>query len=215
VFVDEAGYFDFSPKGTRYITLTTIPLENRRIGDDLIQLRRELVRPEAEPRDGFHAAEDKQAIRGAVYRLIQEYEFGIDATIVEKAKTVAHRRENDRKFYKTAWYYHMEHVLPRIATPQDDILVVGASLTLKKREQRINEAIAEVLGTVAGSIPFRTAAWSAASEPWLRIADHCRWAIRRKWERGDDRSYVLVRDKIRSELDISQMGLSDVLPTGG
>lgn len=70
----------------------------------------------------------------------------------------------------------------------------------------MNEAIAEVLGTVAGSIPFRTAAWSAASEPCLQIADYCCWAIQRQWERGDDRSYVLIQDKIRSEFDIFRWG---------
>ncbi len=206
VFADEAGNFDFSPKGSRYFILTTVTLDSFAVGDALQALRRDMgLRGIGSPA-GFHAAEDAQAIRNEVFAVIARHEFRVDATVFEKAKTVAHRRDNDLKFYKTAWHFHMKHVLPRVAVSDDEVFVVGASITLKKREQRVNEAIAEVLGTVAGSVPFKTAAWSAASEPCLQVADYCCWAIQRKWEGGDERSYVLIKDKIRSEFDIFRWG---------
>ena len=40
----------------------------------------------------------------------------------------------------------------------------------------------------------------------LQIADYCNWAIYRKWSRGDERSYNLIRTAIRSEFDIFRSG---------
>ena len=206
VFADEAGNFDFSPSGSRYFTLTSIVLDGCGIGDALLGLRRELGRRGVELRDGFHATEDKQAVRDEVFRLISDYDFRIDATIFEKAKTMPHRREDEMKFYKTTWFYHLKYLIPRIATVEDELFIVGASLSLRKKQQRVQEAIADVVGTTAGSIPFQTAAWSASSEPCLQVADYCSWAIQRKWERMDTRSYALIEGKIRSEFDIFRWG---------
>jgi len=45
-----------------------------------------------------------------------------------------------------------------------------------------------------------------AADPCLQIADYCAWAIQRKWERQDLRSYDLIRAKIRSEYDLWAKG---------
>lgn len=206
VFVDEAGNFDFSPRGTKYFTLTSIVLDSCDIGQELSQLRRDLVLRGTDLRQGFHATEDRQAVRDEVFRLLSQHEFRVDATIFEKAKAMPHLYADDLEFYKTVWYYHMRHLISRVATAGDELLIVGATLTLKRRQQVASEAIAEVVGTAAGSIPFRTVAWTATSEPCLQIADYCCWAIQRKWERGDTRSYDLIHDKIASEFDIFRLG---------
>ena len=39
-----------------------------------------------------------------------------------------------------------------------------------------------------------------------QLADYCGWAIAIKWERGENRSYALVQDKIKSEFEIFKMG---------
>jgi hypothetical protein len=44
-----------------------------------------------------------------------------------------------------------------------------------------------------------TALWRAAVEPCLQVADYCCWAVHRKWERNDKRSYELISDRIDSE----------------
>ncbi|CAA9356961.1 MAG: hypothetical protein AVDCRST_MAG68-4095 [uncultured Gemmatimonadetes bacterium] len=45
----------------------------------------------------------------------------------------------------------------------------------------------------------RVASWDAQSDPCLQVADYCCWAMRRKWEMGDLRSYDLIREKIGLE----------------
>ena len=38
------------------------------------------------------------------------------------------------------------------------------------------------------------------------VADYCTWAIQRKWERDDNRSQILLQDKIFSETKIEMSG---------
>lgn len=201
VFVDEAGNFDFSVQGTRYFILTSITADSCEVGQDLAQLRRDLVRQGTELPEGFQATEDRQAVRDEVFRLLARHELRIDATIFEKAKTLPQLREDDLEFYRTALFHHLKFLLPQVVGPGDEVFVVSATLSLRRRRRFASEAIAEVIARAAGTIPFRVAAWTASSEPCLQVADYCSWAIQRKWERDDPRSHVLIQDKIASEFD--------------
>lgn len=49
----------------------------------------------------------------------------------------------------------------------------------------------------------RQLAWEGVEQG---TADFCCWAIQRKWERGDERSYVLIRNKVRSEFEPFRRG---------
>lgn len=42
----------------------------------------------------------------------------------------------------------------------------------------------------------------ANADPCLQVADYCAWAIQRKYEKGDDRSYVLIKDRISYEYEL-------------
>ena len=46
----------------------------------------------------------------------------------------------------------------------------------------------------------------AATDPCIQVADYCAWAIQRKWELDDDRSYVLIADHITAEYDLFKGG---------
>ncbi len=202
VFVDEAGNLDFSNRGSRFFILTSVVLDQCGMGNDLLQLRRDLTRQGWDLSRGFHATEDKQRVRDAVFQLINDHDFRIDATIFEKAMTIPNVRENSVAFYKRAWFFHMKHVMPRIASPADDVLVIGASISLNWKAQNAREAMTEAIEEASHPIPFTTASWSASSEPCLPFADYCWWALQRKWERNDIRSYNLIQRKIQSEFDI-------------
>lgn len=156
--------------------------------------------------DAFHATEDAQAVRDEVFDQIRHRDLRVDATILEKAKASPKLRLDEATFYRYAWFYHMKHVAPRIATPQDELLVIGASLGTKKKQHLLTQAIEEVVGQTVRSTRVQVHAWPAASDPCLQVADYCCWAIGRKWERGDTRSYDLIADKIASEFDLFTRG---------
>lgn len=150
--------------------------------------------------EGFHATEDRQAVRDRVFRVLTEHEFKVDATILDKPKARPNVRD-DMYFFQLAWYLHFKHVA-RVFQPSDELLVIAATLGTKKKQQTAHKAVCDVVRQVSPTTDFKTVSWSARTDPCLQVADYCCWAIQRKWEGGDDRSYALVRDKIRSEHDV-------------
>jgi hypothetical protein len=206
VFADEAGNFDVSPKGSRYFILTSVSMDDCAIAQDLLGLRRDLAWRGVRLRREFHATEDAQSVRNEVFRLLANHGFRIDATIVEKAKTLPGLRPDDGTFYVFVWYRHIKHVIRKLAKPQDELLVVAASAGTQMKQEAVSQAVEGAMRRFAPSAQARVAVWSAACEPCLQIADYCCWAIQRKWEGGDLRSYVLVREKIATEFDVFAIG---------
>ncbi|MGH2632508.1 MAG: DUF3800 domain-containing protein [Tepidiformaceae bacterium] len=209
VFADEAGNFDFSSKAgaSRYFILTTVTMDNFRAGDALLSLRRQLAwEGVSSGTDDFHATEELQLVRDRVFAELSNWDVRVDSTILEKAKAAPHLAVDDIRFYKLAWYLHFKHIAPLITKAGDELLVMGASLGTKKKKEGFNAAIHDVVAEVTHGIDFRTVSCSGASDPCLWIADYCSWAIQRKWERGDERSYALIKSKVRSEFEVFQRG---------
>ena len=88
IYADESGNFDFSLKSgaSRYFILTTVTMTDLTAENELLELRRELAWEGLALRDGFHATEDKQAVRDRVFEILVRHNFVVDATIVEKRK---------------------------------------------------------------------------------------------------------------------------------
>lgn len=202
LFVDEAGNFDFSARGSRYFILTSITMATCAVGHELLELRRRLAWDGLPLLAEFHASEETQSVRDHVFGLLDAHEFRIDATIIDKRKVRPHLAVDESLFYKTAWYLHAKYLLGRVGSAGGELLVVSATLGTKKRQQSLSTAVNDVILQTAGHLDVKTAFWSAASEPCLQVADYCSWAIQRKWERADNRSYLLIADKIASEFDV-------------
>lgn len=203
IFADESGNFDFShgPGASRYFILTTVTADSCAFGDALVSLRRELAWDGKGLSSQFHASTDDQATRDCVFAALQGHAFRVDATILEKAKAQPHLRATEQTFYQYAWFYHLKYLARRVAGRQDNLLVVGASLGTKQRRQLFHKAIEDVVAQVAPTVNARTAFWSAESDPCLQVADYCSWAIQRKWERNDERSYTLIAERVRSTFE--------------
>jgi hypothetical protein len=204
VFADECGNFDFSTKAgaSKYFILVSVTLEDCSVGHRVLDLRRDLaLRGIGLASDQFHATTDQQAVRDEVFPVVAATPLRIDAVILEKRKTYPHVRDTEERFYKTAWYLHMKYVAPRIVDHSHELLVVSASLGTAKKRRLFHEAVADVMRQV-GPASTQVACWSDASDPCLQVADYCAWAIQRKWERSDARSYDLIKHHIRTEFDV-------------
>lgn len=204
LFADEGGNFDFSHKrgASRYFLLTTVRLLDCSIGDRLLELRRQLAWEGIEISDAFHAAEEEQRIRDRVFQVLATTDFRVDATLLEKPKARPHLTTDEHWFYQTAWYLHFKYLAPQLLWRGDELLVTAASIKTKKKRLDLRKAVRDVIEQVASTSRVRVACWPAASDPCLQVADYCCWAIQRKWERGDNRSYDLIKDKVRSEFDV-------------
>jgi hypothetical protein len=131
----------------------------------------------------------------------------VDATILEKSKAQPHLRD-EAHLYKMAWYLHFKY-LARHIDVSDRLFVAASSLGTKKARGALHTAVDDVVRQFSPCRSHRVAFWPADSDPCLQVADYCTWAIQRKWERADERSYALIAPKIRSEFDVWQLGKTE------
>lgn len=211
IFGDEAGNFDFSNKAgaSKYFIVGTVTSEEDDFGSDLIGVRRELAWNGIALDSTFHASEDSQNVRDAVFNNIKDHSFRVDATILEKRKAepqLYSSEKSDEDFYKFAWFYHFKYLANQITKVDDDLLVIIASYGTKKRRKAIRASLGEVISQTSRTSKWNVAFWASESDPCLQVTDYCVWAIQRKWETEDTRSYDIIKDKITSEFDLFQPG---------
>ncbi|NKW71770.1 DUF3800 domain-containing protein [Rhodobacteraceae bacterium R_SAG10] len=204
IFADEAGCFTFNRKQnvSRYFILCTICCKDSEIAKDLIDLRRRLALDGYELGGYFHASADKQTVRDHVFNVLLKHEFSIQATVMEKSKAQAHIRIDEPTFYKYGWYYHFKNGV-RLQIPEGTrTLITAASLGTGKERRAFKSSVDDVLAQTMNTPEWKTDFPPAGSDPCVQAADYCAWAIQRKWERNDTRSYDYIKDKITYEYDL-------------
>lgn len=204
IFADESGDFNFV-KGnniSRYFIVCTIIMDTCKIGDELLALRRTLAWEKAPLNDYFHASTDKQDIRDQVYRLIADFDFKIQANIMEKSKAMPRIRATNEKFYKYGWFYLFRHGIADTIGKRDELLITAASVKTRKAQGAFTDAVNDVVQQHLPRGQWRTSFCPCGCDPCLQVADYCTWAIQRKWERNDARSYKLIKDRITYEYDL-------------
>ena len=211
VFADEAGNFDFSRKrgASRFFILSTVVFPNGHepVAAALRALRFELAWEGVDLVREFHATEDRQQVRDRVFEVLRDHDFRIDVTILEKPKAREGIRRSEEQFYQTAWFFHLHNVLPELVKADDELHVVAASLGTKSKRASFRTAIESAVREVSPA-GARTAFWPAAADLCLQVADYCAWALQRKWELGDSRSYEIIKDRIVREHDLFHEGES-------
>jgi len=213
IFLDEGGDFNFSEKGTRFFTLTSVTMMRPfNMANDLDELKYDFIEQGIEI-ESFHASEDKQIVRDRVFEIIQRNldKIQIDTLIVEKRKTGPALRD-PVKFYPRMLGYLLRYLLNRgffgslKIEDLSAVFVITDSIPLKKKRHAIEKAIKPILKEVIPNTRWKVAHHSSKSSMELQVADYCNWAIYRKYAGGDTRSYDLIRSAISSEFNIFEVG---------
>jgi hypothetical protein len=210
IFADEAGDFEFARKAnvSRYFILATVTMDTCKVGDALVELRRELAWKKVPLGEYFHASTDKQTVRDEVFKTICQHDFRVQATVMEKSKAYPRIRSSRPRFYQHGWYYHFKHGAPKEALAASELMVVAASLGNRSERAAFQGAVDDVLRQTV-RIPCISNFCPAAADPCLQVADYCAWAIQRKWEsisKADVRSYKLIENRISYEFDLWSRG---------
>jgi len=201
LFIDEGGNLDFSPTGSKYFTLTSViiprpfPFESA-----FTELRFDLLH--TADIEYFHATEDRQAVRDQVFGIIQQHlaKLCIDTLIVEKAK-VHPTLQPEARFYPAVLGDHLRHVIGQlIPAAYSSLVVITDRIPINKKRRNVEKSVKEVLATdLPGFVTYRILHHESKSCAGLQVADYINWAIFRRAERNDARSYELIRAAIRSE----------------
>lgn len=205
LFGDEAGDLAFKPPAppgiSRYFIIGTVAMDDCSIAEELTALRRELAWNGVHL-DEFHATVDKQRVRDRVYDIISQHDLRFDATILDKRKAFPYTYSDPLYFYKLAWYLHFKDIAPAIVDSKDELLVVASSLQIKRKKKTtkaaVHKAVTEVVNQVSPTVICHCAFTPAKTDPCLQVADYMTWAVQRKFEMDDSRSYDLIGPQVGS-----------------
>tara|TARA_R110002094_G_scaffold219605_1_gene191681 strand:- start:9 stop:665 length:657 start_codon:yes stop_codon:yes gene_type:complete len=208
LFSDEAGCFTFNrnPNVSTYFIICTITLGDLNVAAELVKLRREMIWEGAPVGDFFHATVDRQEVRDRVYSAILKHDVRIQATICEKAKAQPHLTTTRARFYKYPWFYTLKHGVAPLVNAGDELLVTAASVGTKKERLTYCKELDDVMGQTMRATRWAVDFRPSHCDPCLQVADYCAWAIQRKWERGDTRSYDLIKHMITREYNLWRHG---------
>lgn len=203
IFLDEAGNFDFSPTGTKYFVLTSLTkCRPFRTYKALTELKYDLIEFGINL-EYFHAAEDRQETRNQVFDIIFNHlgEVSLDSLIVEKQKTAPALQIEDR-FYPEMLGRLIKHIFRRINLRNvTEVIIVTDRIPIQRKRKAIEKTVKKVLAHILPpNLRYRILHHDAKSNMDLQIVDYCNWAVYRKWDRGDTRSYARIHRAIESEL---------------
>lgn len=223
IFLDESGNFDFSPRGSKFWSLTALctmqPTEAR---ETLMDLLYELAAAGG-GQECFHATEDLQSVRDEVFKRINTLpaNFEIHSVVAEKCKTnpsiyqEAFWRDGRRLFrtnpdgvYEIVCRTLLKYIFRRQKYRHAKrIVVVLSALFNNPRHREIRKVLNDYLKAHA-RVPFHIYFHATKADFNCQIADYCGWAIAIKWERQDSRSHDLIKHHIKSEFSIFESGLT-------
>ena len=210
IFLDEAGNFDFSGRGSRYFALTSVSVR-RPFGwpDRLDEYKYDCIE-RGIGLEYFHCYNDSRRVRSAVFDLIaaNSSEMDIDCLVVDKERVPQHLRDEVR-FYPAMLGHLLSLVVPidMEAGEADEIIVITDTIPVNRRRRAVEKAVQTTLG---GTLPprarYRILHHQSRSHYGLQVADYCCWAIFRWWERGDGAWRDRIGSALRNEFRFGDVG---------
>ncbi len=215
-FVDESGNLDFSPHGTKFYVLTLLSTTNpNEIATALSRLRytllpTSLVDTAYEEEGYFHATEDQQALRDQVFATLVSLRqhIRVDAVIAQKNKTHP-RLQKEKEFYEALGRPLLRFAFNRAYAQGFNRVVIVFSNVLTKKLQGVLKQTFKRLIKSEGKVPFELYFHPCRADMCNQAADYFGWAVYRKCENGDVRSYNLVKSLVESEFDLFTRGTTE------
>ena len=209
IFLDEAGNLDFSKNGTKYFVLGGITKERPfHAYKELTEFKYDQVE-RGTALEYFHASENAQAVRNGVFDIIERNLAGVavDAIIVEKQKVDATLRAEEQFFPRVLGALLQEILNSYRLEDFAEVIVFTDSLPVQRKRAAVEKGVKMKLAAMLpASVRYRVLHHASKSNMDLQVADYCTWAIYRKWNGNDDRSFRRVQAAVRREWDVLQAG---------
>ena len=217
LFIDESGNFDFSPNGTKYFIITALSTTGPfKIAAPLLELRYQLLPNYAggralEESGYFHAAEDAQAVRDAVFATIMKngQEIRVDSVIAQKNKANPKFHTQQLALYQRMGEALLKYTFNRAAWDNyDHVVLVFSSLFDKKKRGILKQTFKSLIKSIAAK-PYSLYFHDSKFDLCNQAVDYLGWAIYRKWESADMRSYDPIKHLVKSEFPIFSKGKTE------
>jgi hypothetical protein len=209
IFLDEAGNLDFSRNGSKYFVLGGITKERPfHAYKELTEFKYNQVE-RGTFLEYFHASENAQAVRNGVFDIIERNLAGVavDAIIVEKQKVELLLREEAQFFPKVLGTLLREILKNHPLAEFSEVVVFTDSLPVQRKRAAVEKGVKMTLAAMLPkTVRYRVLHHASKSNMDLQIADYCTWAIYRKWNGQDLRSFQRIQAAVRSEWDVLRAG---------
>jgi hypothetical protein len=130
----------------------------------------------------------------------------VDSVIAQKNKANPKFYHQHLEFYKVLGEALLKYALNRAQWQDyDHVVLVFSSLFDKKKRGILKQSFKSLIKLHA-QVTFALYFHDSKFDLCNQAADYFGWAIYRKWESGDDRSYGFVRNLIKSEFPIFEKG---------
>ena len=201
LYIDEAGNFDFGRGGTHHFLLTGVLMRRPFTHlPSLLEVKYDFLEDGLDL-EYFHASEDRQAVRDRVFRCLAAHVGGMRLICVVacKAELDGGLRSPER-LYSAAFDRLVREALGGRAptptpAPGGQIILVTDSLPVRSGGATVRKAVRTTLKAhTPASVSYRILHHASRADVNLQVADYCAWAMYRKWERGDDRSFRIIAD---------------------
>ncbi len=214
VFMDESGNFDFSKKGSKYFTMTALstycPWEIELIdiykkkheilsGERFSNLNREYL--ENNLSNKFHASEDKQVVRNLFFESFCDLDHIFAHSVFVEKNKLKSDHQSPENFYPLL----ITSLIDLIFESQkfSSLCIFLDRIPMKSKTNILKKEIYSRIKFNRPEMSFRLFFVESCSNIYLQISDYINWAIFKKLEKCDLRSYELITDLLRrSEIDI-------------
>ena len=204
IFLDESGDLGFNPrkKNSKYFVVTILFAENKNPIEKIVKKVHASLRKKVKRLSGgvLHAFKEKPVTRQRLLQLLAKKDCLIMSIYLNKTKVYTKLKEEKHVLYN----YVTNILLDRIISKKLVNIKSQINLIAAKRETNkfLNENFKEYLQKqVTGSHALKISVEikTPTEEKSLQAVDFASWAIFRKYEKGDDSYYDLIKAKIIEE----------------
>jgi Protein of unknown function (DUF3800) len=206
--VDESGCFGFSPKGSGfYVFGIAWTFDPEPLASAITRARFGLLKAGFDMR-AFHAHTDRQNHRDLFVKTITGFNtWNFAALVVEKRKVNPSIRAPEifyPKFLSSVLRFIFRGSIGKAAS---SLMIFTDTIPVNKRRDAAEKAIKVACRAELGKIPFEIFHHPEESNSWIQVVDYCTWAVSRKWERKDTRTYLQILSRLHApELDALKDG---------
>jgi hypothetical protein len=194
VFADETGDLGYNnEKGSKYFGFGTASYASGSSPNftDAFKLRCGLEASGISIKEGFHATNDRWAIRNEIFNLIALEPPRFDFTFLNKENAFPQvKARGDLHLYGLAWGMHFRTIAQQVASAEDVIYCIMGDIQTKAKKREIEIVVKQI----AEQVPDRKIVpiiWNSKSSWGLQVADYGLWEAQRKlnnektewWER--------------------------------
>jgi hypothetical protein len=205
IFLDESGDlgFDFTKKGTsQFFVITVLFVEDskRTIEKIVKKTHSELSKKIKRKTGALHAVYEKPITRQKLLKRLSKKDCVIMTIYLNKKKVFSRLQDEKQVLYNYVTNILLDRIYIRKIIPASKHLELIASRreTNKFLNDNFKDYISRQVkdnhnGTISVSIK------TPSEEKCLQAVDFVSWAIFRKYEKGDDGYYNIIKDKISEE----------------